>query len=83
MSRKSAHQHKLEMQGLREKEAHSADEIMKMKKDESLGLKVAEVPHSLAMLCLLPPSQSMTISSVLYYIYICIHSVYYICMMLK
>lgn len=55
VSRKSAHQHKLEMQGLREKEAHSADEIMKMKKDESLGLKVAEVPHSLAMLCLLPP----------------------------
>lgn len=37
VSRKSAHQHKLEMQGLREKEAHNADEIMKMKKDESLG----------------------------------------------
>ena len=36
-SRKSAHQHKLEMQGSRDKEAANADELMKMKKDESLG----------------------------------------------
>ena len=60
-SRKSAHQHKLEMQGLRDKEAANADELMKMKKDESLGqtfssdelegqIRCHNVPHSFATL---------------------------------